>query len=134
MAFWKMRARNGIDYFADYLTEFHENMEAIVLAVKGKNPSTLSENDIAVMQDHLPAAKADWDRVLSANLNSELFNFGEAQVGKINQLLNAEKTALASLEATLKEGDPEEPIKAAAAIEPVFAKMFKMYGDFDRLS
>lgn len=133
LAFWKLRERNGIDYFTDYLTEFHEEMEVIVLAVKGKNPSSLTESDVTKIREHLPSAKAGWERVIAANLNAELFSFSEAQIGQIHALLGKEKAALMDLEEVLKGNNREELIKASAAIKPIFAQVFKMFGDFRRI-
>ena len=42
----QLRQKNGIDYFLDHQTAFHEPMEEIVLTVKGKALDTLTPKDV----------------------------------------------------------------------------------------
>lgn len=132
LIFWDLRERNGIDYFLDNLTQFHGNMEAIFLAAKGKNPSSLSKKDIAVIQKSFPEAKTDWKKATTAKFHPELFGFSEKKANMVQQLIQEESVALNNLEETLRGTNRLELIKAAGQLKPPFAKLFKLFGDFNK--
>lgn len=129
----QMRERQNIDYFVDHLTRFHDPMEMILMAVVGKTPETLSNNDLTRIKSALPEAVRLWGEVGSFNLDPSIYDLDEKRMKNINAAIPAEKQALQLLVEVLGKGDESGIIKAASAIKPNFAKVFMQFGDFERL-
>jgi hypothetical protein len=130
MVMMKLRARNGIEYFVDQLTAFHEPMEAIVLAAKDKTPETLSDADMQRIRETLPEAEKLWARAMAENLDGPTYQLEASQLERARKLMQAEQQALAALKSALAGGDKPSIIKAAVAIKPNFAALFMTFGDF----
>lgn len=79
--------RNGIDYFIDRLTAFHEPMEAIVLAAKDKTGDTLTDADIALIRKRMPQAEQAWQRVAAAKLDASDYRLTPAQADDARELM-----------------------------------------------
>jgi hypothetical protein len=127
------RKRNKIEYFPDYLTEFHGYMEEIFDAADKKKPETLSEKDIETIKEALPDAIEAWDEAKKSKFNPELYGFSPEQVGKMRNLQKTEEDALLALQEALKNGDKAEIIKHALSLKPKFIPVYMLFGDFERL-
>ena len=125
-----LRTRNGIDYFIDYLTRFHEPMEKIVLAAKGKTAETFSENDLEIIRKDLPTAKYLWKQIEDNKFDSNLFEFNASKKILLKKLIDDERHALNRLDTTLERQDKNKIILAAVGIKPGFARIFKLFGTF----
>lgn len=128
-----LRSRNGIAYYVDGLTAFHEPMEAIMLAAKGKTPETLTAADRDLIKERLPEALALWSEVAAAPFDAGLYGFGEAKQGVLRRQVAAEADALAQLQAAVDSGDTGAVIQRAPALKGVFAPLFMLFGDFELL-
>jgi hypothetical protein len=126
----QLRARNGIEYFVDRLTAFHEPMESIVLLAKDKSPEQLAERDIARIGELLPQAEALWGQVVQAQFDAATYQLDPEAYAKARRLMQLEQQALAELRAALAAGDRARIAKAAVAIKPSFAALFMTFGDF----
>jgi DNA-binding protein len=126
----QLRRKNGIDYFVDYQTAFHEPMEAIVLTVKGKTVETLTQQDIDKIRSLMPTLNARWNALQNARFSPDLFAFDNARVTQLNQLMESETNAIASLKRALADSDKSAIIQRASAIKPPFAQMFTLFGEF----
>jgi len=133
ITFMNLRQRNGIEYFIDYLTAFHEPMEAIALTAKGKTLETLSEEDISKMKENLPEASSLWGKVESFPFNAGVFGFSLEKERQRKSLVKAERQALNGLSVALESGDKARIIKAGVGVKPNFAKLFMMFGDFGKM-
>ena len=107
-------------------------MEHIVLAVKGKNESTLTDKDVSLIKNTLPEAKKLWHMVSNAKFDASLFEFSNEKTKMLNELVAKEKNSLQNLEKALKSRDKKQVIKAGLAIKPNFAKLFKSFGHFPK--
>lgn len=128
-----LRTRHGIAHYTDLLTRFHEDMETIVLAAKGKTPETLTAADLQRIRDHLPGALAVWRDVLAAPLDGALYGMDDQATAAVRAALLAEQQALEALQARLQEGSVQSVIASAVALKPPFARTFKFFGDFSRV-
>jgi DNA-binding protein len=126
----QLRRKNGIDYFVDYQTAFHEPMEAIVLTAKGKTPETLTQQDIDKIRSLMPTLNARWSALQNAKFSPELFAFDNARVTQVNQSMESETNAIAALKRALADSDKSAIIQRASAIKPPFAQMFMLFGEF----
>lgn len=129
----KARQRSKIEYFPDYLTEFHEHMEEIFDAANKKTPETLSDKDMETIRKALPQAVAIWSTAKKARFDAELYGFSQEQVKKMNTLHQAEEEALAALQEALKTGARGEIIKHATSLKGKFVPVYLLFGDFERL-
>jgi hypothetical protein len=125
----QLRRRNGIDYFVDYQTAFHEPMEDIVLTAKGKTPETMTQQDIHTIRSLLPALQARWDALQKAKFDPQDFGFDNARTAKLKRLMETQSDAIAALKKALAAPDKAAIIQSAAAIKPPFAQMFMLFGE-----
>jgi hypothetical protein len=125
----QLRRKNGIDYFVDYQTAFHEPMEEIVLTAKGKAPETLSQQDVDKISSLLPTLEARWDALQTAKFDPQHFVFDSARTSKLKRLMETESNAIGALKKALAESDKSAIIQSAVAIKPPFAQMFMLFGE-----
>lgn len=127
---WRLRERNGIEYFIDRLTAFHEPMEGIVLAAKDKTGAQLTEADLAKIRALLPEAQALWQRAMAAPFDAAAYQLNAASYDKARRLMQLEHQSLAALASALASGNRDQIVKAAVAIKPNFAALFMVFADF----
>jgi hypothetical protein len=125
----QLRRKNGVDYFVDYQTAFHEPMEEIVLTAKGKTPETLTQQDIDKIRSLMPTLADRWGALQNARFDPQKFVFDSARTAKLKQLMESESNAISALEKALSEADKLAIIQRATAIKPPFAQMFMLFGD-----
>jgi hypothetical protein len=130
----EVRVRNDMDYFLDYLTQFHSSMEKIVLTVKGKTATTLSNRDMEIIELEIKKTELLWQDVMSARADAKLFGFSKQQLKNIETLKLEERDNIEQLQQALAAGDKAAIIKAGLALKPVFVRLFKMFGDFSLIN
>lgn len=130
LVFLDLRQRNHITYYIDHLTRFHEPMEKIVLAAKGKTEATLTDKDIDTIRKALPHAFELWGATLHARFDAQVYGFDRKQAHTLKALVKKEQAVLVSLDKAVTSGNRKDIIQAALAIKPNFAKMFKLFGRF----
>ncbi|MBF0280809.1 MAG: hypothetical protein HQM13_23660 [SAR324 cluster bacterium] len=131
--FLALRQRNGINYFVDYLTEFHEPMEGIVLSALKKTPETLTSENVNTIRNLLPQTISLWEKIQKDSFDQELFRFNDSKITQMKKLMKSEGMALEQLQNALEGSDHALLIKRSVAIKPNFAKLFMMFGDFETL-
>jgi hypothetical protein len=127
------RQRNKIEYFPDYLTEFHGIMEEIFEAAPNWKPETMSEKDIQTIQKVLSDGLEAWGVMKKSKFFPELYGFNPEKVQKMRNLQKAEEDALLALQEALKKGDKAEIIKHALPLKSKYAPIYLLFGDFERL-
>jgi hypothetical protein len=127
------RQRNKIEYFPDYLAEFHGVMEEVFEDAVNWKPETLSDKDIQNIQKIVSDGLETWDAAKKANFSPELYGFSAEKVQKMTNLHKAEEDALLALQEALKKGDKAEIIKYALSLKPKYASVYLLFGDFERL-
>jgi hypothetical protein len=127
------RQRNKIEYFPDYLVEFHDIMEEIFEPAANWKPETMSEKDIQDIQNVLSNGLEAWDVAKKAKFTPELYGFSPEKVQRMRNLQKAEEDALLGLQEALKKGDKAEIIKHALSLKPKYAPIYLLFGDFERL-
>jgi hypothetical protein len=128
MRMMSAREQSGIAYYPDLLTAFHEPMEAIVLAVKGKSPGSFGPNDRAEIERHLAEALARWHRVERAPLEAGPYRLTSAQLERARKLVGDERQALQRLSDAARGDDSAALIRAATGIKPAFAQLYMLFG------
>lgn len=124
------RSRNGIDYYIDYLSEFHEHMEAILHTANERDESSFSEKDLQFVTGECAEATRIWTQVQSVPFDRELFGFSDAQEARRKELLEKEAQALQRLQLALEGNDKMLIITSAKEIRPPYAQLYLLFGDF----
>lgn len=131
--FMELRRRNNIDYYIDLLTEFHEHMEYISHAGKENTPQSLTDGDIGDIKSTLSEAQSIWAKIKDAKFDRHLYGFSDQKLTKMHKYLTLESDALFNLGNALKNHDKSLIIQTAKGIKPNYAKLYKLFGDFENL-
>jgi hypothetical protein len=129
-AFLGLRKRNGIEYYIDHLSEFHEHMEAIVHAASDTTPATFTEKEKAFISKECAEATRIWSAVQALPFDKELYGFDDRREAKRQDLLLREAEALLSLKKSLESGDARQIIQAAKGVRPNYAQQYMLFGDY----
>jgi len=126
----KLRSAQGVDYFMDRLTAFHEPMEVLALAGNTLKPQDLTPAKRAEMEKTYAEARALW-RSIEQNLpDPKVYQLSEAQQAQFNKGMADVTQALSRLSDALRGADNAALLKAAAAIKPPFARTFTAFGRY----
>ncbi len=121
---FELRQRNGVDYFGDRITKFHEPMEVVYTIGVSKTPETLTPESIKIIEEKLPELVKYLDEI-EANKPSDL---SEEKSELFDQIVSAERESLNELERALESGDKAEILKACQGIKPNYAKLYLNFG------
>ena len=106
-------------------------MELIFHAGKENTPATLTDEDIKGIKMTLSEAEELWDRIITARFDKVLYDFDDRKVSEMKNYIELETAALNKLKMSIQKMDKPSIIKAAKGIKPSYAKLYKMFGDFD---
>lgn len=127
IAFWKARVAQGVDYYPDRLTAFHEAMEPLVdLSV---NPTA----DATKLRRRLEETSALWSRVESARFDASLYGFDAEKTAQLQGLIRKERGILSQLEAAIGSGNRDELAAGAKTLKGTFSQTLLLFGDFSGL-
>lgn len=125
------RLKNGFPKFmTDKLTLYHDPMEAIALAVKGKTPLTLSDETVTFVAASLPAAQKAWETVEKCPVDPEVWGFSTPQMLTFYTALANERLALEKLQVALESNDKQAIITAGMGLKQAFVPVYTFFGDF----
>ncbi|MBD3274280.1 MAG: hypothetical protein GF372_03160 [Candidatus Marinimicrobia bacterium] len=125
-----MRQRNGIDYYMDYLTQFHESMEEIVMLAahaENRDPESLKLDILKQMESLLTS----WNDVLDDEPPFELFDIPEQKRTLIMKFIKDESEALSQLESALQHNGMSDIIREAKGIKAPFVRLYLSFGNFE---
>jgi hypothetical protein len=131
--FLELRKRNGIDYYIDPLSEFHTFMELIVHTADENDADTLSGSDKETIREQYEQASKIWNRIKTSEFDRDFYGFNDEKMAKMKKLLKMESEALNKLGKALDDNNNTLIIETAKAIKPNYAKLYKLFGDFDRV-
>lgn len=126
----RLRQKRGIDYYLDYQTAYHEPMEAIVLAAKGKTPATFTEQDIDKIRNAIPELEKRWNAVRNARFDPGNLGLDSTRSARIKRSIELETESIAGLKHALAGADKSAMIQRAVAIKPPFAQLYMLFGEF----
>jgi hypothetical protein len=132
--FMALRKRNHMDYYLDHLSEFHEHMEAIIHTVNERDAGSLTSKDREYMGGECARASLIWERIQALRFDAGLFGFNDRKLAEMKDLVQKEAEALQRLKTALGGNDNAVIIKSAKEIRPNYANLYKMFGDFERMS
>ena len=133
-AFMALRKRNQMDYYLDHLSEFHEHMESIIHTASERDAGSLSPKDKEHVGKELGQASLIWERIQALRFDAALFGFNDQKQEEMKDLVKKEAEALQRLKTALGGSNNAAIIKSAKEIRPNYANLYKMFGDFDRVT
>ncbi|MBN2038977.1 MAG: hypothetical protein JW864_02980 [Spirochaetes bacterium] len=132
--FIKTRRRNNIEYYIDYLTDFHSPMDHITAQVMGKKPEALTGKNIDEIKEALPEAKRLWEALKNAEFDEDLFVFNKDKVKEMQKLVLAVTKNLEELESAVKsKPDKAKIIELSLSTGESFSFFFMLFGNFHGL-
>lgn len=134
ITFSHLRRRNSIDYYLDYLTEFHISMEGIILLVKSKNAETLTGDNILSMKIQLNAAMQAWNEATRAKFDSGLFLLTPDSETKRQEYIKNTTEDLDRLRQALKNEERAAIIAAALSAQANFDELYALFGNTENIN
>ena len=122
------RRRQGMDYFVDRLTAFHEPMETLALAGSTLRPEQLDAKHRAELERAYAQARTLWRAVEQNTVDGAAYGLSAPRQAQLRKALDDETAALGQLSDALRGSDNGQLLKAAVAIKPPFAKAFTAFG------
>lgn len=123
-----LRRRNGVEYFLDGMTEFHDAMDQISSVLRGK--AELSAKDLKALRRLFKKAQNNWAEVGRAELDPVLFGFDADKVDAVDKRVKHEERMIATFAAALSSTDDDRIFQAAQDLKPNFIVLYKAFGDF----
>ena len=127
----KARQRQGMDYFVDRLTAFHEPMEELALAGSTLQPSQVDAARRAELEKAYVRARTRWLGIEQQPVDRVAYGLSAARQAQLRKALDDETSALGQLSDALRNSDNARLLKAAAAIKPPFARAFIAFGQLE---
>jgi hypothetical protein len=120
----KIRERNGVRWFGDELTRYHDVMEPVVLWGTGKVHGGVTEENVEEFEAEVAALAEAWRRVEQ---------FGPPRATGMRRrrfavFMSRESEAIADLQQVIAERRLEEVPEAARAVKNVFRSLYMGFG------
>lgn len=127
---YEFRKNNNIDYYMDYLTDFHTEMEKVLNA-------GISEGDLDkkfnLVKETLPKAIESFNFLENKTFDKKIFSFSdEKDLQRIN-FIKAEKQKLEELKKLVDSNDKELTLTKSQEIKENFVKLFSLFGNMDSI-
>jgi hypothetical protein len=122
------RRRQGMDYFVDRLTAFHEPMEILALAGSTLRADQIDAKRRSELERAYAHARTLWRGIELHAGDGASFGLSEPRQGQLRNALDDETAALVQLSDALRGRDNGRLLKAAVAIKPPFARAFTAFG------
>ena len=122
-----IRERNGVRYFGDELTRFHDAMEPVVLWGTGQTHGGVTDENIEEFYAKVVAMDDAWQRVAGFGFypKEQLGPGGQRQYGRL--MADAEN-AVEQLRYTVEDRLLDEIPEGAAAVKQAFAPLYLGFG------
>jgi len=127
IAFWKARVAQGVDYYPDRLTAFHEAMEPLV------DLAAIPPTDATKLKRQFEETSALWLRVEGARFDAALYGFDAEKTAQLQALVRKERGILSQLDAAIGSGNRGELEAGAKTLKGTFAQTLLLFGDFSGL-
>lgn len=122
----KYRRSNGLVYYLDDFTVYHEVMEKLIHAVSSVSNPTGSKGTELLLQK----AVESWNTVERNEDSSGLFGLGDEKKSRLHEFIQKEKGLLMEAVKGLKKRDDRSFSEAVRGLKPVFTRAFFLFGDF----
>jgi hypothetical protein len=123
-----LRYRNGITYYLDGMTRFHDAMDGIIAGLRGRD--VLTQKDINRLRSHFKEAQRGWLKLSRQELDAELFGFGKEKVKAVKNRVKYQERMIASFAAALSSRSMDRIFQSAQDLRPNYTVLYKAFGDF----
>ncbi len=123
-----LRQRNGLEYFLDGMTAYHDAMEMIRLSLRGKDK--LREKDHKQLVALFEQAQNSWAKLDVTKIETKNFGFKSKKIEAIRRRIREQEKHLAAFEAALSSGNADLIFQSAQDLRPNFTVLYKAFGDF----
>lgn len=130
----KARRSHEVDYYLDYLTEFHSAMERAVDLVAGKEADAITKANIDTMRAILPDLRSSWQKVVEAPFDRRPFLFSRDTEKALMTAVDEAAMMIDDLEAAIRSGNRPLVLKHTMLVKKSYSRVFKMFGNFDSVS
>ena len=124
----KVRQRQGLDYFVDRLTAFHEPMEQLAQAGSTWPSSVLDTSRRDELVQAYAHARTLWRGIEGQPVDATQYGLSPARAAQLRKAIDEESAALARLSDALRGDDKASVLKAAVAIKSPYARAFTAFG------
>lgn len=128
--FYEFRKNMKVDYYMDYLTDFHSQMENVLNAGIIDGDNDLKFNKI---KEVTPKAIETFQNLESKIFDKVLFNFSDEKDTQRKNFIESEKVKLDELKKALDSNDKDLSIKKSQEIKENFVKLFSLFGDINSI-
>lgn len=125
--FYEIRKINKIDYYMDYVTDFHKEMENVLNAGILEGSVDIKFDKI---KEVLTKTISVFNTLESAKFDAKEFNFSDEKEKQRNAFMLAEKNKLQDLKNAVDTNNKELAIKLSQEVKENFVKLFTLFGDF----
>lgn len=126
--FRELRHRNGLPYFLDRMTDFHQTMDEILAYLRGK--SELKDKDYKKMDKLSKEALLRWDKLAEAKIDGQIYGFDDTKIKAIRQRISFEAERVEGFKAAVESGDENAIFQSAQDIKPNYIVLYKAFGNF----
>lgn len=131
---YRTRKKYSIDYYLDYLTEFHFSMEKMLAIVNDKSIENITESDLVKMKAILPVLKAQWKSLEAAPFERTSFRFTQDSEKVLKREIAGQARNIEVLDAAFLSHNKKLIVMNAMKIKSAYVFIISMFGDFDSSS
>lgn len=128
--FYEFRKNIKVDYYMDYLTDFHSQMENVLNAGISEGDNDLKFNKI---KEVTPKAIETFKNLENKSFDKVLFNFSDEKDTQRKNFIESEKLKLDELKKAIDSNDKDLSIKKSQEIKENFVKLFSLFGDINSI-
>lgn len=123
-----LRQRNGLEYFLDGMTAYHDAMEDIRLDLRGKDK--LNDKDLKRLRLLFKQAQNSWVKLDVTKIEAQNFGFRSKKIEAIRRRVREQEKHLADFAAALSSNNADQIFQSAQDLRPNFIVLYKAFGDF----
>ncbi len=124
------RRRCGWEYDLDVLTDFHDVMEAIVKPYNPREDEPAPRIDHASLDALLPTAQRRLAAIQSLQFDPATYHLPASKAEQLQPTITELGQVLDQITASVKERQDQEALAAIRRLQPTFARLYMIFGDF----
>lgn len=123
-----LRQRNGLEYFLDGMTGYHDAMENIRLSLRGKDK--LRDKDHKQLRSLFKQAQNNWAKLDVTKIEAKNFGFRSKKIEAIRRRVREQEKHLAAFAAALSSKNADLIFQSSQDLRPNFTVLYKAFGDW----
>jgi len=124
----ELRQRNGLEYFLDGMTAYHDAMENIRLSLRGKDK--LRDKDLKQLRALFKQAQKNWAKLDVTKIEAKNFGFKPKKIEAIRRRVRQQEKHLGAFAAALSSQNADAIFQSAQDLRPNFTVLYKAFGDW----